>query len=75
MSGKGDFESKLKKLEDIVVKLEAGELDIEEVINMYQEGTKLGADCRKILEGIETRVNKIIESDGDGEPIAEPIDE
>jgi exodeoxyribonuclease VII small subunit len=70
------FEDKLKKLEDIVEKLESGELDIEETLTLFQDGMKLGKDCRNMLEEIEDKVNKVLAADEDNvktEPFDEPV--
>jgi exodeoxyribonuclease VII small subunit len=61
----GNFEQKLKNLEEIVEKLEGGELDIEETLSLFQNGMKLGKECRKMLDEIEDKVNKVLSADGD----------
>ena len=38
---KNNFEANLKKLEEIVEKLENGEVDLEESVKLYEEGMKL----------------------------------
>lgn len=60
----GNFEKKIKKLEEIVEKLESGELDIEETLNLFQEGMKLGKECRKMLDDIEDKVSKVLSAEG-----------
>jgi len=72
MSGQ-KFEDKLKKLEEIVEKLESGELDIEENLELFQSGMKLGKECRGMLEEIEDKVNKVLSVDED-EVKTEPFD-
>ncbi|TCK62594.1 exodeoxyribonuclease VII small subunit [Seleniivibrio woodruffii] len=64
MSGE-KFEQKLKKLEEIVEKLENGEVDIEENLKLFQEGMKLGKECRKMLDDIELKVSKVLSAEGD----------
>lgn len=61
----GKFETKIKKLEEIVEKLESGELDIEETLSLFQEGMKLGKDCRKMLDEIEEKVSRVLSAEGD----------
>jgi len=61
----GNFEKKLKNLEDIVEKLESGDMDIEETLTLFQDGMKIGKDCRKMLDEIEDKVNKVLSAEGD----------
>ncbi|PLX68308.1 MAG: exodeoxyribonuclease VII small subunit [Denitrovibrio sp.] len=61
----GNFEKKLKNLEEIVEKLESGEMDIEETLKLFQNGMKLGKDCRKMLDEIEDKVNKVLSAEGE----------
>lgn len=51
-----NFERSLKKLEEIIEKLEDNEISLEESISAYQEGTLLLASCRKQLEQAELLV-------------------
>lgn len=67
------FETKLKKLEDIVEKLESGEIDIEENLKLFQDGMKLGKECRKMLDEIEQKVSRVLSADGD-DVKTEPMD-
>ncbi|MGD9806944.1 MAG: exodeoxyribonuclease VII small subunit [Deferribacterales bacterium] len=69
----GNFEKKIKNLEEIVEKLESGELDIEETLGLFQDGMKLGKDCRKMLDEIEDKVNKVLSAEG-GEVETERFD-
>ncbi|MEZ0535755.1 exodeoxyribonuclease VII small subunit [Caldicellulosiruptoraceae bacterium PP1] len=50
------FEDALKKLEEIVQKLEDGNLSLEESINIYEEGMKLSQKCNNILKSIEHKL-------------------
>lgn len=50
------FENSIKKLEEIVSKLENNEISLEESIEMYKEGITLLGDCRKQLENAELLV-------------------
>ncbi len=59
------FEKKIKNLEEIVEKLESGDMDIEETLTLFQDGMKLGKDCRRMLDEIEDKVNKVLSAEGD----------
>ncbi|MFV0421354.1 exodeoxyribonuclease VII small subunit [Oleidesulfovibrio sp.] len=43
------FEAQLKRLQDIVARLETAELPLEEGVALYKEGLELAAACRKQL--------------------------
>jgi exodeoxyribonuclease VII small subunit len=50
------FEDNMKSLEDILKKLENGELSLEENAKLYTQGVKLVASCRKELENTKLKV-------------------
>ena len=54
------FEAALAELEDIVSRLEQGEVDLEDSIALYERGTALKALCEKKLKGAEARLEKIV---------------
>ena len=60
------FEEALSELEEIVEKLEQGDIDLEDSIDIYERGTLLKNHCKKKLELAEMKVDKIIsQPDGD----------
>ncbi len=68
------FEAALAELESIVQKLEAGQVDLEESIAIYERGEKLKAHCSAQLKKAEERIEKITLS-ADGTPGGtEPLD-
>jgi exodeoxyribonuclease VII small subunit len=54
------FEAALAELEQIVSRLEQGEVDLEDSIALYERGTALRAHCEKKLKGAEARLEKIV---------------
>jgi len=54
------FEAALAELEDIVSRLEQGEVDLEDSIALYERGNALRAHCEKKLKGAEARLEKIV---------------
>ena len=54
------FEAALSELEDIVSRLEQGEVDLEDSIALYERGTALKQHCEKKLKGAEARLEKIV---------------
>ena len=63
-----DFEKKLNRLEDIVQKMEKGELPLEESLKLFEEGIKLSRDCHTQLSDAEVKVKKLIGIDANGKP-------
>ena len=59
------FEQALKELEDIVRKLESGELSLDESITLYERGQALKAQCEARLAEAKARIEQISQS-GDG---------
>lgn len=53
------FEQALKELEQIVGKLERGDVELEPSIALYERGEALRAHCEKLLQRIEAKVEKI----------------
>ena len=60
------FEKKLVKIEEILNKLEDGNLTLDESIKKFEEGTKLIKEWYKKLESVKKNVNIILE-DSNGE--------
>ncbi len=54
------FEAALKELEEIVSRLEQGEVDLEDSIALYERGQALKAHCEKKLKAAEGRLEKIV---------------
>ncbi len=53
------FEQALAQLERIVQQLEAGEVDLEASIGLYEEGQRLKAFCEGKLKSAQARIEKI----------------
>ena len=58
-SKKTTFEESLKKLEEIVQKLESGDLPLDEAFEYYKKGMDLSLYCSKELKSVEKEVLKI----------------
>ena len=54
------FEESLTKLEEIVGRLERGDLPLEDSVRLFEEGTRLSAECRKQLEEAEGKVEMLV---------------
>jgi len=66
------FEEALKKLEEIVGKLEQGEVPLEKAIQLYEEGMKLAKFCSGKLEEAEKKI-EILTRDENGNLKKEPF--
>jgi exodeoxyribonuclease VII small subunit len=58
------FEEAMAKLEEIVDKLEVGDVPLEEAITYYKEGMELSKLCHDKLKSVEEQITKIITEDG-----------
>ncbi len=56
-----DFEESLKALEDLVNRMEQGEMTLEESLDAFQKGIALTRECQTRLTEAEQQVNLLIE--------------
>jgi exodeoxyribonuclease VII small subunit len=61
-----DFEKKLSRLEEIVTKMEKGELALEESLSLFEEGVKLSRECHQKLNDAESKVKLLVSMDQNG---------
>jgi len=57
-----DFESALKSLEDIVTKLESGDLTLDRSLELFEEGVKISRFCSSKLAEAERKVDALMKS-------------
>ena len=53
------FEEGLKRLEDIAREMEKGDQPLDELLKLYEEGTKLSADLAAKLDELEGRMMEV----------------
>ena len=53
------FEAALKRLEEIVRKLESGEAPLDEAIKLYAEGDRLKQQCEARLQAAQAKIEQI----------------
>lgn len=58
------FEECMNELNDLVSKLESGELDLDESLKVYERAVKIRERCRAILDDAERKVQTIMASAG-----------
>ncbi len=61
------FEQAMEQLENIVEKLEEGDVPLEEAISFYKEGMELSKLCHDKLKNVEEQLAQIITEDGRSE--------
>ncbi len=59
---KESFEKALKRLEEIVNKLESGDLPLDESLKIFEEGVKLSRFCTKKLDEAERKVEVLLKN-------------
>ena len=53
------FEDNLHKLEELVAKMESGQMKLDDMIAAFEEGRTLVDKCRNDLEAIRLRIEKV----------------
>ena len=74
------FEAALKQLEEIVQRLEKGELPLEESLVLYEQGIRLSRFCHGKLEEAEGKIELLMKDarggvalDAKGQPRTKPF--
>ncbi|WP_324742851.1 exodeoxyribonuclease VII small subunit [Tsuneonella sp. CC-YZS046] len=62
------FEDALRALEEVVRKLESGEVPLDDSIELYERGELLRQHCQARLDAAQARIEKIV-SGGGGRPV------
>lgn len=63
------FETAYAELDDIISRLESGELPLEDAVALYERGRQLAAHCQALLDSAELRVSQL-NDDGTLTPLA-----
>lgn len=72
MSPNQNFEASLAALEKIVRDLEAGELPLEESLQLFEDGVRLSRECQERLAQAARRI-EVLTRDADGKPLIESL--
>jgi exodeoxyribonuclease VII small subunit len=74
------FEDALKELEEVVAKLEKGELSLEDSLRLYERGIALARHCHGKLEEAEGKIELLMKDarggvalDAKGQPRTKPF--
>lgn len=62
-----NFEQSLNRLEEIVRRMEHGDVPLDEALKLFEEGTGLVASCTKLLDEAEMKV-VLLSKGADGTP-------
>tara|TARA_Y100001970_G_scaffold281479_1_gene392344 strand:- start:405 stop:605 length:201 start_codon:yes stop_codon:yes gene_type:complete len=64
VSKKKSLKTMMDELESIIKQMEKGDLDLEDMIVLYEKGSKISKQCQKTIENAENKIN-IIQSRDD----------
>ncbi len=57
------YEALVARLQQVVARLETGELPLAESVALYEEGVDLSARCKHLLDAAELRVQQLLVGD------------
>jgi len=58
-TAKPTYEALYARMQDIVARLEVGELPLAEALALYEEGVMVAAACQRLLDEAELRVQEL----------------
>ena len=53
------YETLYVQLQEVVARLEQGELPLDETLQLYEQGVRLAAACQRLLDAAELRVQEL----------------
>ena len=59
------FEESLTELEEIVDKLEKGQLSLDESLKLFEKGIRLVRECNTKLKSAQQKVEQLVEENGE----------
>ncbi|MCP8686104.1 exodeoxyribonuclease VII small subunit [Marinobacterium sedimentorum] len=71
-----DFETSLTELEQLVNRMEQGDMPLADALQAFEQGIVLTRDCQGILDQAEQKVRMLVEKDGELQtvPFTDPED-
>ncbi|MFC6670189.1 exodeoxyribonuclease VII small subunit [Marinobacterium aestuariivivens] len=71
-----DFEASLSELEQLVNRMEQGDMPLADALQAFEQGIALTRECQAILDQAEQKVRMLVEKDGELQtvPFHEPED-
>ena len=74
MAKSKSFETELKKLQEIVAKLENGTESLEDSLKLFEEGTKIARFCHEVLDSSEQKITNLSKVNLSTESVGEAED-
>jgi exodeoxyribonuclease VII small subunit len=68
------FEEAIKRLSEIVQKLEKGDLPLERSLELFEEGVRLTRLSQERLDAAQKKVEELLGVDAEGRPRTVPFD-
>ncbi len=69
-----NFEDALRALEDVVRKLESGEVPLDDSITLYERGEQLRKLCQARLDAAQARIERIVAAPDGSAAGVQPFD-
>lgn len=66
-----EFEAALAELEQLVARMESGELSLQDSLQAFEQGIRLTRQCQQALSSAEQRVQLLMEENG--QSVAQPF--
>lgn len=70
-----NFEDALRALEDVVRKLESGEVPLDDSITLYERGEQLRKLCQARLDAAQARIERIVAAPDGSATGVQPFDD
>ena len=67
-----NFEASMKRLNEIVERLEGGELSLDDSLKLYEEGVRLSQVCTKRLTDAQQKIEMLMRSSEGGTEELDP---
>lgn len=59
------YEEAVSRLENIIFKMENGEIPLDDSLRLFEEGIKLYRTCREKLDGAQKKITEIVKVDNE----------
>jgi exodeoxyribonuclease VII small subunit len=69
------FEDALRALEEVVRKLESGEVPLDDSISLYERGEELRKHCQARLDAAQARIERIVTGPAGAATGTQPFDD
>lgn len=69
------FEDALRALEDVVRRLESGEVPLDDSISLYERGEELRKHCQARLDAAQARIERIVAAPDGAAAETQPFDD